>query len=142
MTDASLPKRCALVTGSLGGLGLAIAEALARAGCDIVLSDIDISDKGADCCAAIGAQHSVVARYVAADLSSHAGAAGLVDSLRQRGRLPDILVNNAVVATLRRSNVSRRIVGSRTGRERVRCVRPRSTALPEMRTRGWDASST
>jgi 3-hydroxybutyrate dehydrogenase len=43
MTASS--RRCALVTGSSGGLGYAIAESLAAAGHDIVLHGIDEPEK-------------------------------------------------------------------------------------------------
>ena len=90
-------RRRALITGSLGGLGYAIAAALARSGCDVVLTDVGRTDTGAARCDALAREHAIDARYVEADLSSHAGAVGLIDVLRESGALPDILVNNAVV---------------------------------------------
>ena len=38
--DAMLSKKCALVTGSVAGLGYAIANSLAKAGAQIVLNDL------------------------------------------------------------------------------------------------------
>jgi len=73
--------KVALVTGSSGGLGLAIAQALASAGCRVALHGIEA--QGAD-----GA-----ADYHQADLRD---PAAIESMMREVGRV-DILVNNAVV---------------------------------------------
>ena len=88
--------RVALVTGSAAGLGLAMAEALARAGCDLVLHGIESIDVVQPQRAAIEARHGVQAHYLQADLAAPGAAAQLVqDALSHAGRI-DVLVNNAV----------------------------------------------
>ena len=42
-SDQPLRGRRALITGSTGGLGLAVAQDLARAGCDLMLNGIEIA---------------------------------------------------------------------------------------------------
>jgi 3-hydroxybutyrate dehydrogenase len=81
----------AVITGSTSGIGLAIAEALAGQGADIVLNSF--TDTPADHALAdrIAAQHGVAARYVKADMSKGAECRALVE---QAGGC-DILVNNA-----------------------------------------------
>lgn len=88
---------CALVTGSLGGLGYAIAASLARAGFDIVLSDLGPSAQGGARCGELGHAHGVDVRYVQADLSTHDGARRLAEAVLAGGGAPAVLVNNAVV---------------------------------------------
>jgi 3-hydroxybutyrate dehydrogenase len=90
-------RRCALVTGSAGSLGRAIAESLAASGCDLVLSDIVPAEEGESRAEALRRAHHVDATYIRADLSSHEAAATLVEQVRAHGPSPDILVNNAVV---------------------------------------------
>ncbi|MEV4477534.1 SDR family NAD(P)-dependent oxidoreductase [Nonomuraea salmonea] len=79
-----LTGRTALVTGGAGGLGFACARALADAGADVVLSDLE-SPRLSRAAAELGA----AARP--ADLTDRAQAAALVDGL---DRL-DVLVNCA-----------------------------------------------
>ncbi len=87
----------ALVTGSTGGLGLAIAQALARAGCDVVLHGLEPPDRIAAMCADLEGEHGIKAAYVASDLSTEAGATALVEKARAAVGAIDIVVNNAVV---------------------------------------------
>ena len=86
-----LKGKCAVITGSTSGIGLGIAEALARAGADVVINSF--SDTAADHGVAhdIAARHGVQARYIAADMSDPAAARALITAA---GRC-DILVNNA-----------------------------------------------
>ena len=86
-----LKGKCAVITGSTSGIGLGIAEALARAGADVVINSF--SDTAADHGVArdIAARHGVQARYIAADMSDPAAARALITDA---GRC-DILVNNA-----------------------------------------------
>jgi NAD(P)-dependent dehydrogenase (short-subunit alcohol dehydrogenase family) len=79
-----LTGRTALVTGGAGGLGLACARALADAGADVVLSDLE-GPRLAEAAARLG----VPAR--AADLTDPAQAAALADGLDRI----DVLVNCA-----------------------------------------------
>lgn len=88
--------RVALVTGSAAGLGLAMAEALARAGCDLLLHGIEPIAAVQPQRAAIEARHAVRTHYLQADLAVPGAAQQLVqDALAHAGRI-DVLVNNAV----------------------------------------------
>lgn len=88
--------RVALLTGAAAGLGLAMAEALARQGCDLVLHGLEAADTVEPQRAAIASRHDVQVRYLQADLAEPGAAAQLVhDALVQAGRV-DVLVNNAV----------------------------------------------
>jgi NAD(P)-dependent dehydrogenase (short-subunit alcohol dehydrogenase family) len=95
MTTAlfSLSGETALVTGAAGGLGFAIAGAMADAGANLVLSDID-----PDRCAASAARlekRGVKVWAAAANLASASERQSLVDrAVEQAGRI-GILVCNA-----------------------------------------------
>jgi len=90
----ALQGRVALVTGagSERGLGNAIARALARAGAEVILSDIDV-DGARRNAAAIGAR----ARALALDVTSEESVA---EAVREAGRV-DVLVNNAGITQRR-----------------------------------------
>ena len=83
--------RVALVTGSTGGIGLAVARSLAEAGCDIVLHGLATPAEAAPEVAAIAERHGVSARYRQADLARPAEIEAMVVELGE----PDILVTNA-----------------------------------------------
>jgi 3-hydroxybutyrate dehydrogenase len=90
--DLTLPLhgRVALVTGSTRGIGLGIAEALAAAGCRVVLNGR--GDEGRRTVDRFGPGQ---ARYVAADLREPRAAHALVSACQTEFGALDILVNNA-----------------------------------------------
>ena len=85
----------ALVTGSTQGIGLAIAQALARAGADIVMHGIEPVAQGEAIAAELAAANGVRAAYVRANLAEAGEAEGLVAAATAALRHPDILANNA-----------------------------------------------
>ena len=85
----------ALVTGSTQGIGLAIAQALARDGADIVMHGIEPVAQGEAIAAELAAANGVRAAYVRANLAETNEAEGLVAAATAALRHPDILVNNA-----------------------------------------------
>jgi NAD(P)-dependent dehydrogenase (short-subunit alcohol dehydrogenase family) len=93
MTEISLNDRVAFITGASKGIGAAIAEGLATAGADVVLTARDAA--GLDRTAAACRLRGVRAWTTIADLADPAQArmAARV-ALAQAGRV-DILVNNA-----------------------------------------------
>ena len=93
-----LKDRCALVTGSVGGgLGYALAEALAGAGANVVLNDVCDRPKGEAAAAALAERHGVEAAFDPADLRHEAEIARMVTAAEERFGGVDVLVNNAVV---------------------------------------------
>jgi NAD(P)-dependent dehydrogenase (short-subunit alcohol dehydrogenase family) len=93
--DLGLKGKVALVTGagSQKGMGRAIAVALAREGCDVIVGDIDLAgaEKTAAEIKSLGSQ----ALAVKADLGSSAQVNDMVKAaLKKFGKI-DILVNNA-----------------------------------------------
>src|SRR5689334_17796016 len=90
-----LEGKSALITGSLDGIGFAIAQALARKGCAIMLNGFgDESLIGArlSTLRALG----VAADYHGADLSVPAQIEDMVATAERRFGAVDIAVNNAV----------------------------------------------
>ncbi|MDQ7251120.1 SDR family oxidoreductase [Dongia sedimenti] len=86
----------ALVTGSTSGLGLAVVEGLARAGCNVMVHGLEPASAVAEQVAALTRDHGVEIGYHQADLSTMAGVEGLIAASRKRLGTLDILVNNAV----------------------------------------------
>ena len=86
--------RTAIVTGSNSGIGLGIAEALAGAGCNVILNSF--TDRSEDHALAerIAGEHGVEARYVQADMSKPDECVQLVERAGELGHV-QILVNNA-----------------------------------------------
>lgn len=91
MSTTSLKGRTAAVTGSTSGIGLAIAEALARAGADVALNGFGDPRPAIDQVAA----HGTKVAFVEADLSNGAEAFQWVENVRKALGSLDILVNNA-----------------------------------------------
>jgi len=87
MSALPLAGRRALVTGSTGGIGLAVATALAEAGCAVVLHGLATAEEAAPALTTCGAG----AVYHRADLADHGAIAALISATGA----PDILVNNA-----------------------------------------------
>lgn len=99
-TAPGLPLRGhrALITGSTGGLGLAIATAFARAGADVLLHGLESEDSQQARCAELAALAGGRMAYLQADLATERGVAGLIEAgSTALGGHPDVLVNNAVV---------------------------------------------
>jgi 3-oxoacyl-[acyl-carrier protein] reductase len=92
---AGLQGRTALVTGGTRGIGRAVAETLAAAGCRVAISARsaeDVAARSAD----LGARFGVPALGVVADVSLRAEVGTLFARLRDwSGGTLDVLVNNA-----------------------------------------------
>ena len=86
-----LAGKTAVITGSTSGIGLGIAQELARAGADVVLNSFTNQSEDHALAAEIAEEFAVSARYVQADMSKGAECRRLVE---EAGAC-DILVNNA-----------------------------------------------
>lgn len=87
MTDTDLDGRTALVTGSTGGIGEAVARDLAEAGARIVVHGLE-ADHGRDLARTLGG------RFVGGDLADPATPRVIASALAEEEHL-DIIVNNA-----------------------------------------------
>jgi 3-hydroxybutyrate dehydrogenase len=81
----------AIVTGSNSGIGLGVAEELARAGAEVVINSFTDRDEDHALAAKIAAEHGVKVTYIAADMSKGDDCRSLVE----KAGGCDILVNNA-----------------------------------------------
>lgn len=87
----SVKGKTAVITGSNSGIGLGIAQELARAGVNVVLNSFTDSKEDHDLAAEIAKEHGVTARYIQADMSDPEQCRNLIE---QAGTC-DILINNA-----------------------------------------------
>lgn len=83
-----MEKRVALVTGAASGIGLAVAEALANDGYQVVVADVN-SDAGKE------QAERIDGHFVQADLTDAAACKALVDEVAAKFGSVDVLVNNA-----------------------------------------------
>jgi 3-hydroxybutyrate dehydrogenase len=92
-----LQGKCALITGSTQGLGLAAAKRFAAAGCNIVMNGLGDQREIASLCSQIEKEHGIRTVFSGANLA-HANEIERMmgESLEAFGAI-DILVNNAVV---------------------------------------------
>ncbi len=87
--------KTALVTGSTSGIGLGIAQALAKEGANIVLNGFGDAAAIESLRASLERDHGVRARYDAADMSDPAAIAAMMQGALAAFGAIDILVNNA-----------------------------------------------
>ena len=93
----ALDGRVAILTGSTGGLGLALAEGLAQAGCRIVLNGIEPADTVETVRKDLEHRTGVTVAYHRANVGDPRDIKALVAATLDRFGAIDILVNNAVV---------------------------------------------
>lgn len=90
-----LKGKCALVTGSTSGIGLAYARALAAEGANIVLNGFGDADQIAAICAELAAVSGGRAIFAAGDLTKREGTEAMVATALAEFGAVDILINNA-----------------------------------------------
>jgi 3-hydroxybutyrate dehydrogenase len=97
LNSAPLQGRTALVTGSTEGLGFAVAEALALAGCRVMLNGLKPADAIRSKCVELEESAGVAVLYHQADIAQLSGVEQLIRATQAEMGSVDILVNNAVV---------------------------------------------
>ena len=91
----SVGGKCAVITGSNSGIGLGVAEELARLGANVVLNSFSDSPEDHALARRLADEHQVRAVYIQADMSDGDACRRLVASARDALGRVDILVNNA-----------------------------------------------
>lgn len=92
-----LQGKCALVTGSIGGIGYAIAERLAAEGANLVLNGLCPLDEGQAAARKMAESQGVEVLFDPADLCDVSAIEAMIARGGERFGGVDILVNNAVV---------------------------------------------
>lgn len=95
-TNAGLAGRTALVTGSTGSVGLAIATALAQQGCKVMLNGLEAPGAGDAKAAELARSTGVAVAFHPADLADVAQIEDMVQATENKLGAVSVLVNNAV----------------------------------------------
>lgn len=90
-----LQGKSALVTGSTSGIGLGIATALAKAGCNMTLNGFGKAPEIEQLKISLAGKYQVKVWYSAADMRQPGQIAAMVEEASERYGGLDILVNNA-----------------------------------------------
>lgn len=93
--DMSLTGKVAVITGSNSGIGLGIAEELAKAGATVVLNSYTDNDEDHALAAKLAETCDGRAVYIQGDMSNPDQCRALVDQAAERFGSVDIIVNNA-----------------------------------------------
>lgn len=88
--------KVAIVTGAAGGIGEAYARALAAAGANVVVADLD-EGNGTATAASITAAGGAEAHFVAVDVASVVSTLAMAEATVERFGGIDYLVNNAAI---------------------------------------------
>ncbi|MBA3478716.1 MAG: 3-hydroxybutyrate dehydrogenase [Lautropia sp.] len=138
MTERTLQGKLALVTGSTSGIGLGMAIALARRGCNLVINGFGDAGGIARLVASIAGEHSVQAVFESGDLSKVADIENLMKRCADVHGGVDILINNAGIQHVSRIEdfpVERWDAVIALNLSAV--FHATRLALPGMRQRGW-----
>jgi len=130
--------KCALITGSTGGLGRIVAEHFASEGCNVVLNGVVPESDTTVAIAGLEKTHGIKACYDPTDLRKPEEIAAMMQRAFAAFGAVDILVNNAVVRHF--SPVDKFPVERWDEALAVNISAVFHTirlALPSMRERGW-----
>jgi 3-hydroxybutyrate dehydrogenase len=92
-----LEGKCALITGSSGGIGAAYAEMLAAEGCNVMMHGLEDPEVTTALRANMAETHGVEIGYRSDDLTDPAAIQALVATTEEALGPVDILINNAVI---------------------------------------------
>lgn len=129
-----LKGKTAVITGSNSGIGLGVAEELARAGADVVINSFTDRPEDHAIASALAERFGVKARYIRADMSKGPECRALIE---QAGGC-DILVNNAGiqhVAPVEEFPAEK--WDAILAINLTSAFHTTAAALPSMRARGW-----
>ena len=93
--DTKLKGKTALITGASRGIGKAIALALAKEGCNIIINDIEPAMEEAKKTVEEIKELGVNSEAFAADVSKYEDVEKMVNALKEKFPKIDILINNA-----------------------------------------------
>jgi 3-oxoacyl-[acyl-carrier protein] reductase len=96
--------RTALVTGGSRGIGLGIAERLARDGWDLIINGVRAEAEAKASLEGLRA-HGARVTYARGDIGLKEGRASILEQVLGRHGAPNLLVNNAGVAPLERKDL-------------------------------------
>ena len=133
-----LTGRTALVTGSVAGLGYALAEGLAAAGADVVINGLCTPEEGRAAADRLAAAHGVKTAFDPADLREAGQIESMVTGVIEHFGSLDIVVNNAVIRHF--SSIEDFAPADWEESLAVNLTAPFHTArlaLPGMKARGW-----
>lgn len=137
MTSRYLEGRTALVTGSVSGIGFAVAQALAAAGARVGVHGLAMPEDADKAVAAMRTAGAPEARFFGGDLRDAAAIGEMMTAVEAWGG-PDILVNNAgMQKTARLSDVSDESWDGLIAVNLSAAFRTMRHALPRMAARGY-----